>query len=62
MNGSSLNKTRDIGKDGYSGFLSNNASAHRRFAKDVNAYTIGYFNGDYTAIGTSSMEMTHFFG
>lgn len=60
MNASTLNKFRDIGKDGNQGsslpYYSTNIEAHKLVAKDVVGYTIGYFNGDYNAIGTSNME------
>ena len=62
MNGSTLDKTRDIGGDGNSGYLTNNTSVHSGVARDINAYTIGYFEGDYTAIGTSLMEMSSVLG
>lgn len=58
MNASTLDKTRDIGLDGNNGYLLGSPKVHRRMAIDVTAYTIGYFDGDYTAIGTSNMEMT----
>ncbi|PCJ29896.1 MAG: hypothetical protein COA99_19035, partial [Moraxellaceae bacterium] len=58
MNSSTLDVCHDIGKDAYCGYLTGNGKGHSRVAKDVNAYTIGYFDGDYSAIGSSSMEMS----
>ena len=40
MNGSTLDKTRDIGLDGNIGYLANNTSVHGLVARDVNAYTM----------------------
>lgn len=58
-NASTLNTSRDIGKDGTTGYAGNNNQIHAYFAKDVIGNTIGYFGGDYTAIGTSTMEATY---
>ncbi|MDX2362381.1 MAG: RHS repeat-associated core domain-containing protein [Crocinitomicaceae bacterium] len=59
MNSSTLDASRDMGKDGNSGFMALNDDVHTLFGEDVAAYTIGYFNGDYSAIGTSSMEASY---
>lgn len=45
VNGASLDSTLDIGKDGVP------ASIFAGYAKDVMAYSLGFYNGDYTPIG-----------
>jgi len=60
MNASTLDNSRDIGKDGAAtGYLTNNNTVHGYFAKDVTAYTLGYYDQDYKAAGTSTMEATY---
>ena len=59
MNASTLDVTRDMGHDGSTGYLPSNTSVHSEFAKDVVGYTMGYFAGDYRAIGASSMEASY---
>jgi RHS repeat-associated protein len=63
MNASTLNKFRDMGRDGNNGssvpYAAANAGIHSLFAKDVVGYTIGYFDNDYNAIGVSSMEAAY---
>lgn len=53
MNGTVLNPGYELGRDNASGYLSQNTSVHTKFAKDVVAYTLGYFNGDYKSIGST---------
>lgn len=59
MNASTLDSTRDIGNDAAHGYLSANPEVHELVASDVVGYTMGYFEGDYTPIGTSAMEMAY---
>jgi len=59
MNASSLDSTRDIGNDGAEGYLMANPEVNELVANDVVAYTLGYFDGDYNAIGNSAMEMIY---
>ncbi|MGV3631749.1 MAG: RHS repeat-associated core domain-containing protein [Bacteroidota bacterium] len=68
MNSSMLDEEYDAGKDGISGYLDANTSVHGLFARDVLAYTIGYYkttddNGshpDYKPISsTSTFEATY---
>ncbi|MCR9171964.1 MAG: hypothetical protein NXI10_05705, partial [bacterium] len=58
LNASTLSPQRDMGKDGVGGFQGGNNAVHEWVAKDVNAYTIGYFEGDYNPIGGSSFEIS----
>jgi RHS repeat-associated protein len=57
-NSSTLNPTRDAGKDGTTGYVTSNLTQHAYFAQDVVAYTLGYFEGDYKASGNSQFEAT----
>jgi RHS repeat-associated protein len=57
MNASTLDVNNDMGHDGVGGYL-NNTNIHTLFAADVNAYSMGYYDGDYVSIGNSTMEMT----
>lgn len=60
MNASTLNESRDMGRDASAGYYTNNPNVHKLIANDVVAYTMGYFEGDYSAIETtSSMEMVY---
>jgi len=56
MNSTSLNRTRDGGRDGALGYLGGNAEANAGFARDVTGYTMGYFTNDYKSIATTSFE------
>ena len=51
VNSNTLYPTRDIGKDGTTG-------THSAFALDEAGFTLGYYAGDYSAIGSSGA--THF--
>ncbi|HEY0679882.1 MAG TPA: polymorphic toxin-type HINT domain-containing protein [Chitinophagaceae bacterium] len=54
LNGSQLNITTEIGQDGNAG------SGHGNFSKDVLAYTIGYYQGDYQPIdGVPAVSMNY---
>lgn len=57
-NASTLNPQLDMGNDGVGGFQGGNTSIHEWIAKDVTAFTIGYFEGDYSSIGSNGMEIT----
>ncbi len=59
MNSSVLSSVHDMGNDGTIGFSTSNQGVHENVAKDIVAYTIGYFDGDYTAIGSSTMEASY---
>ncbi len=54
MNSSTLNNTRDVGKDGGFGYFSANNQEHLESAIDVSAYTIGYFANDYKSIAAGT--------
>lgn len=54
MNASTLNNTRDVGKDGGFGYLTANNQEHLENAVDVSAYTLGYFTNDYKAIKSNT--------
>ncbi|MCH2223889.1 MAG: RHS repeat-associated core domain-containing protein [Crocinitomicaceae bacterium] len=58
LNASTLSPEHDMGHDGQGGYLANVNSVHSLFAADVNAYTMGYFDGDYSPIGASTMELS----
>ena len=56
VNGNSLNASRDIGQDGYTG--SNNAMV----ARDVYGYSLHYYDNDYKSInGWKSSQPTNYF-
>jgi len=57
MNASVLQRDRDMGKDGTTGYLTSNPSAHTLFARDVTAYTLGYFDGDYASVSGNRFEL-----
>lgn len=54
MNSSTLDNTRDVGKDGGFGYLSANNQEHIENAIDVSAYTLGYFGNDYKSIASGT--------
>lgn len=54
MNSSTLDNSRDVGKDGSLGYFSANNQEHLENAIDVSAYTLGYFANDYKAIAGST--------
>lgn len=60
VNSSTLDVSRDMGKDGAwtssatAPYLPTNPAVHSEFAKDVVAYTLGYFNDDYKGIGATN--------
>lgn len=60
MNSATLNRTRDGGRDGASGYLAANPRVNELFARDVVGYTMGYFQGDYQSIGTTTFEADPF--
>ncbi len=63
MNSSTLDNTRDVGKDGTLGYLSANNQEHLENAIDVSAYTLGYFANDYKAIaGSTGFEADYSIG
>ncbi len=59
MNSSLLDENEDIGKDGVLNYLNNNVNVHNAFAKDVTAFTLGYFQGDYSPINGNSFEISY---
>jgi RHS repeat-associated protein len=62
MNGTILNPGYELGRDNASGYLSQNTSVHSKFAKDVVAHTLGYFNGDYQSIGSTNFAPSPYTG
>jgi len=56
MNSSTLNRNRDMGTDGALGYLANHPSVNELFAPDITGFTMGYYQGDYQSIGTSTFE------
>lgn len=54
MNSSTLDNTRDVGRDGALGYYSGNNRAHFDNAVDVLGYTLGYFDGDYRSVSNAS--------
>jgi len=56
MNSTTIDRTRDGGKDGGMGYLANNAEANMWFARDVTGYSMGYFSNDYKSIASTSFE------
>jgi len=59
MNASTLGEARDAGKDGTNGYLTDNNQVHNLFARDVTAYTLGYYQKDYNAINGSILEIDY---
>ncbi len=62
MNSSVISPNLDMGRDGLNACLNtanNYANLHQNFAKDVNAYTLGYYNNDYSPIGGRNMEAAY---
>lgn len=57
MNNSFLNAAKDIGKDGAEGYSSLDPTLHGDIAFDVNAYSLGYYDGDYNAIGNNVLGL-----
>jgi len=65
MNSNTLNATRDPGRDGAGGsnaYFANNYMAHDHVAKDLVGYTLGYFQGDYNGITTTTFEADPYAG
>jgi RHS repeat-associated protein len=58
VNGTLPDKATELGRDGNTGYLgaSVNPRVHRLFAKDLTAYTLGYYKGDYRAITGNAYE------
>ena len=57
INSNTLMDSRDIGHDGQTG------TVNEGVAKDIVGYSLGYYNGDYTSIGTSAgsiLPVNHF--
>ncbi len=54
MNSSTLDNTRDVGKDGGFGYFSANNQEHIENAIDVSSYTLGYYGNDYKSIATGT--------
>ncbi len=59
MNGSVLTTSNDLGSDGTAGYSAENDAIHTRFATDAAAWTLGYFDGDYTTISGAVAEATY---
>ena len=57
-NSSTLTRENDLGLDGITASNSNYSGIHAHVARDVMGFTLGYFEGDYSAIGQSSFEAT----
>lgn len=63
VNASTLDNSRDVGKDGGLGYFSANNQEHLENAIDVSAYTLGYFANDYKAIaGNTGFEADYSVG
>src|SRR3989338_2851283 len=56
MNSTTLDRTRDAGKDGGTDYLASNPEANTWFARDVTGYMMGYYTDDYKSIGTTTFE------
>lgn len=56
-NGTALNPLHDGGRDGRTGYDLSNTGSHLNIPADVTAYTLGYFEGDYKAIGNGGVEI-----
>ncbi len=56
MNSTTIDRLHDAGSDGAMGYSASNPQVHELVARDVTGYTMGYFPGDYTSIGTTSFE------
>ncbi|MBI3239516.1 MAG: hypothetical protein HYZ43_11870, partial [Flavobacteriia bacterium] len=54
MNSTTLDRTRDAGKDGSTGYLAANSRVNESVARDVTGYMMGYFSGDYKSINTGT--------
>ncbi len=50
MNSNTLDKSRDMGKDGGTGYSSTFGSLHGHVGVDKLGFTLGYYDGDYSAI------------
>lgn len=59
MNASVLSRSRDMGKDGTTGYFSHNQGVHNLFARDVTAYTLSYYQYDYKPIGGAEFEVAY---
>jgi hypothetical protein len=58
INGGRIDRETDMGQDGYIGFAPTNGLNHLPSqVVDAFAMTLGYFNGDYTAIGGQSLDL-----
>ncbi|PHR45046.1 MAG: hypothetical protein COA32_13680 [Fluviicola sp.] len=55
-NSNTLDASRDMGKDGTTGYYTNNTDVHRHFAVDAFGFSLNYFDGDYAGIGTNTFE------
>jgi RHS repeat-associated protein len=60
INATTLNTDRDMGKDGdlLTSTTMDPDNNNNLVAQDVLGYTMGYYDGDYTSIGSSSWEAT----
>ncbi|HLP56121.1 MAG TPA: RHS repeat-associated core domain-containing protein [Fluviicola sp.] len=56
MNSTVLDRRHDAGRDGGTGYLASNPEANAWFARDVSGYMMGYYDGDYQSIGTTTFE------
>lgn len=54
VNSDALNAKRDPGKDGEEGYYTAFPAIHRTIAKDAYAYSLGYYDGDYSDAGNLS--------
>lgn len=54
MNASTLNISRDAGKDAGFGYFAANNQQHFEHAADAVGYTLGYFDGDYKPIASGT--------
>lgn len=53
LNSNVLDPAKDPGKDGAASIINNLPNPNSIFARDVSAYTLGYYQGDYSAINPS---------
>lgn len=57
MNSSLLDVNVDMGRDGINGYSTTNTTVNSNVARDVVAYSIGYYNGDYKAHSGQTPEL-----
>ncbi|MCH8904185.1 MAG: hypothetical protein IIA45_09760 [Bacteroidetes bacterium] len=59
VNSNTLNKDRDIGKDGATGsaYISTETDIHLKIARDAFGFTLGYFTDDFSAISQPSPSL-----